>query len=102
MLNNIPVTEDGRSTFEGRFQQRARLIEQEPGFQAIRVLRPLDTDTYVIMTIWGNESDFKNWQTSKAYEHAHKKRNTSEGVDLQQPTIFPRPSFVTTYSVSKL
>ncbi|MCA1030925.1 antibiotic biosynthesis monooxygenase [Bacillus timonensis] len=98
VLNNIPVTDEGRPNFEYRFNQRARLIEQEPGFKAIRVLRPISSDTYIIMTIWENESSFKKWQESKAYERAHQKRGTSEGID-QQKSIFPRPSYVTTYNV---
>ncbi|WP_166245216.1 antibiotic biosynthesis monooxygenase family protein [Paenibacillus turpanensis] len=100
VINNIPVTEDGREAFEERFRNRARMVESEPGFVAIRVLRPLNGDTYRILTLWGSEADFKAWQSSKAYEHAHKKRQTSQGIDQQQPSIFPRPSFVTTYRVS--
>lgn len=97
VFNNIPVTEDGRELFESRFKNRAGLVEQEPGFAAIRVLRPLDTDTYVILTLWKDEASFTQWQSSQAYSHAHKKRGTSEGID-KRPNIFPRPSFVTTYS----
>ncbi len=41
-----------------------------------------------------------DWQSSKAYNEAHKKRGTSEGVD-QQPSIFSRPSYVTSYHVVK-
>lgn len=96
VLNNIPVSEDGREIFEQRFNNRARLIEAEPGFVAIRVLRPLESDTYVILTMWEDENAFKTWQNSQAYGKAHAKRGTEEGVD-QRPNIFPRPSFVTTY-----
>ncbi|MFC4322280.1 antibiotic biosynthesis monooxygenase family protein [Litchfieldia salsa] len=96
VCNNIPVTDEGRPIFEYRFKNRAGLIEKEPGFIAIRVLRPLNSDTYIIMTMWESEKDFKNWQQSKAYEQAHKKRGTSEGIDHQK-TYFPRPSYVTTY-----
>ncbi|KOO50226.1 antibiotic biosynthesis monooxygenase family protein [Priestia koreensis] len=96
VLNNIPVSDEGRSLFEHRFSKRAGLIESEPGFGAIRVLRPLDTDTYVILTLWNSEKDFSNWQSSNAYGQAHKKRGTSEGID-QQENIFPRPSYVTSY-----
>jgi heme oxygenase (mycobilin-producing) len=98
VLNNIPVREEGRPVFEYRFSQRTGLIEKEPGFAAIRVLRPMDTDTYVILTIWDKESSFKNWQQSKAYEKAHQKRGTSEGID-QQKSIFSGPSYVTTYHI---
>ncbi|MBB4824837.1 heme-degrading monooxygenase HmoA [Sporosarcina luteola] len=96
VLNNIPVSEEGRELFEQRFQNRAGLIEQEPGFVAIRVLRPLDSDTYVILTMWENEESFTGWQQSQAYSKAHAKRGTKEGID-KRPNIFPRASFVTTY-----
>lgn len=100
VLNNISVTDEGRPLFEQRFSQRARLIENEEGFSAIRVLRPLQNDTYIIFTGWKDESSFSDWQSSKAYNEAHKKRGTSEGVD-QQPSIFSRPSYVTSYHVVK-
>ncbi|WP_052723674.1 antibiotic biosynthesis monooxygenase family protein [Paenibacillus wulumuqiensis] len=99
VLNNIPVTADGRSAFEARFMNRARKVEDEPGFVGIRVLRPLDDDTYVILTLWDAEENFTAWQESQAYSHAHRKRNTEEGIDVQQPSIFPRPSFVKTYVI---
>lgn len=96
VFNNIPITEEGRERFEERFQNRARQIENEPGFEAIRVLRPLDSDTFVILTLWADEKSFKDWQQSNAYNNAHGKRGTSEGLD-KVPNIFPRPSYVTTY-----
>lgn len=97
VFNNIPVTEEGRELFESRFQNRAGMVEKEPGFAAIRVLRPLNSDTYTILTIWKDEQSFKDWQESQAYGHAHAKRGTTEGID-KRPNIFPRPSFVTTYT----
>ncbi|UII56897.1 antibiotic biosynthesis monooxygenase [Cytobacillus spongiae] len=100
VLNNIPVTEEGRPIFEYRFKNRAGLIESEPGFVAIRVLRPLSNDTYVILTLWQEEKDFKAWQDSQAYNKAHEKRGTEQGVDKQQPQIFARPSFVTSYEIT--
>ncbi|WP_084138586.1 antibiotic biosynthesis monooxygenase family protein [Halalkalibacter okhensis] len=96
VINNIPVSEEGRPSFEERFRNRAGLVDGEPGFQAIRILRPVSDDTYAIMTIWDDEDSFKNWQTSKSYENAHKKRGTQQALPT---TIFPRPSFVTTFKV---
>lgn len=98
VCNNIPVTEEGRPLFEYRFSQRARLIETEPGFVAIRVLRPLSNDTYIIMTCWEGKEHFENWQRSKAFERAHGKRETAPHEE-KQPSIFPRPSYVTKYTV---
>lgn len=97
VFNNIPVTDEGRELFESRFQNRAGMVEKEPGFAAIRVLRPLQSDTYTILTLWKDEQSFKDWQESQAYGQAHAKRGTTEGID-KRPNIFPRPSFVTTYT----
>ncbi|KON89518.1 signal transduction protein TRAP [Sporosarcina globispora] len=98
VLNNIPVTEEGRPLFEHRFKNRAGLIENEPGFAAIRVLRPLESNTYIILTLWQNEKSFKNWQNSKAYEKAHEKPGTESGID-KTPNIFSSPSYVTQYYI---
>lgn len=96
VFNNIPVTDEGRPIFEHRFKNRARAIEDEPGFIAIRVLRPIDTDTYVILTEWTGPGSFEAWQTSQAYNKAHEKRGTDEGFD-KRPNIFSSASYVTTY-----
>ncbi|WP_064092147.1 antibiotic biosynthesis monooxygenase family protein [Rossellomorea aquimaris] len=99
VFNNIPVTDEGRPLFEYRFKNRAGLIEEVSGFIAIRVLRPLDSDTYVIMTLWENEKSFLGWQESKQYQKAHEKRGTEEGIDSKKD-IFPRASYVTNYYIS--
>lgn len=96
VFNNVPVSDDSRTLFEERFKKRAGLVESEEGFCAIRVLRPLDSDTFVILTSWETEKNFTNWQESQAYGTAHAKRGTSEGID-KKPSIFPRPSYVTKY-----
>lgn len=98
VLNNIPVTDEGRPLFEHRFKNRAGAIENEPGFLAIRVLRPLDSDTYVIFTQWENAKAFENWKSSQAYSEAHKKRGTEEGLD-KKPHIFSGASYLSTYTV---
>lgn len=96
VFNNIPVTDEGRPIFEHRFKNRARAIEDEPGFIAIRVMRPIGTDTYVILTEWTGPGSFEAWQTSQAYNKAHEKRGTDEGID-KRPNIFSSASYVTTY-----
>lgn len=100
VMNNIPVTDEGKPIFEYRFKNRPGMIEQEPGFIAIRVLRPLSSNTYIILTQWESESDFNAWQTSKAYDKAHEKRGTEEGID-KQPNIFSSQSYVTKYYIPK-
>lgn len=73
VLNNIAVTQEGRPLFENKFKNRAGKVENEPGFEAIRVLRPLDSDTYVILTLWETERAFQDWQQSDSYKRSPQK-----------------------------
>lgn len=50
VMNNIPVRDEGRPIFEDRFKNRAGKIEEMPGFQAIRILRPKQGNTYIVFT----------------------------------------------------
>ncbi len=97
VFNNIPVSDEGRPVFEKRFLSRSRAIENEPGFIAYRLLRPLASDTYIVLTQWTGPSSFEAWKNSRAFKEAHSKPDrTTPGV--QQQNIFNASSYVTTYS----
>ncbi len=99
VMNHVPVSEEGRPVFEYRFSKRPGLIDKEPGFIAMRILRPMNSDTYIIITVWHNEQSYQNWQKSNAYEKTHEKRGTPEGVDHYK-SFFPRPSYLKTYFIT--
>lgn len=96
VLNNIPVTYEGRSVFEYRIKNRSKAIEKQPGFHAYRFLCPKSNETYVILTLWEDENSYKNWKDSQAFADAHKKGTTQEGGPSSQQ-IFSGPSYVTQY-----
>lgn len=100
VMNNIPVTDEGRPIFEYRFKNRAKQIENETGFIAIRVLRPLSSSTYIIMTVWDDENSFKNWKNSSSFKQAHGSKEKVPVAD-PQPKIFASASYVTKYTVSE-
>ncbi|TLS38073.1 antibiotic biosynthesis monooxygenase family protein [Pseudalkalibacillus caeni] len=97
VMNNIPVQRDERAVFESRFKERAGLVEKEPGCKGIRILRPKDDDTYVVLTLWKKKKDFENWQESDSYKEAHKNRNTSNGLPS---TVFSGKPYIRTYFIS--
>ncbi|WP_273852499.1 antibiotic biosynthesis monooxygenase family protein [Guptibacillus spartinae] len=98
VLNHIPVEESERAVFEERFKNRAGKVENEPGCEGIRILRPVSNDPYIVATFWDSEKSFKNWQTSEAYDAAHKNRHTSKGLPK---TIFSGKPYLKTYQVEK-
>ncbi len=101
VMNNIPVTDEGKPLFEYQFKNRQQQIENQPGFVAIRVLRPLASNTYVILTLWENQQAFENWKSSESFHKAHKKTAGSSGEGGQSPAIFAGPSYTTTYSIAE-
>ncbi|MEI5906463.1 antibiotic biosynthesis monooxygenase [Bacillus spongiae] len=100
VFNHIPVTDEGRPVFEYRFKNRVRLIDQFPGFIALRVLRPLLSDTYIVMTVWQNEDAFNRWQNSKQFKKAQDHSTKYKSINKKKH-IFPRPSYVTKYYAEK-
>ncbi|MDP4083930.1 MAG: antibiotic biosynthesis monooxygenase [Bacillota bacterium] len=97
VMNNIPVSDEGRPLFEHRFKNRPKTIENEPGFVAIRVLRPLLSNTYVILTGWKDENSFLQWQHSKAFTSSHEGKKDEFN---SQPKIFTSTSYLTKFQIS--
>lgn len=100
VMNNIPVTDEGRPIFEYHFKNRAKQIENQPGFIAIRVLRPLSSNTYVVLTVWENEDAFKTWKNSESFKGAHSHKGEKSPME-PQTKIFASSSYTTKYTISK-
>lgn len=96
VMNNIPVTDEGRPIFEDLFKQRAGKIEQTPGFYGLRVLRPSQGNTYVVMVQWKDETSFKNWKNSDSFQKSHQKSTKQK----EGPAFAAGPSYVTTYHIA--
>nr|WP_263328406.1 antibiotic biosynthesis monooxygenase [Neobacillus sp. Marseille-Q6967] len=91
-LNNIPVTEEGRPVFEHQIKGLLTLAAKERDLDAIRLLRPLSSNTYIILTIWKTEIAYQN---AKSLLDLQIKK---EGVDLQ-PKIFVSSPYIKTYTI---
>lgn len=95
IMNNIPVTEDGRAPFEDRFRKRENEMDMMPGFQAFRLLRPVKGNTYVVFTQWASVQDFENWKNSEHFKIAHK------GQAAKPPAYAADRPFLTEYHMLK-
>jgi heme-degrading monooxygenase HmoA len=99
VMNNIPVAEEGRPLFEHSFKNRDRSIDQMPGFVGIRILRPLSSDTYVILTLWKDESDFERWKQSDSFSKSHQKAAFGSEAAHPPKKIFAGASYVKKYYI---
>ncbi|CEG23484.1 Heme-degrading monooxygenase HmoB [Planococcus massiliensis] len=95
VMNHIPVTDEGRPIFEHRFKNRAGAVENEPGYVAFRVLRPVDSDTYVVLTEWESPAFYEKWKESQAFSKAHETQADAPAEKRQH--IFSGSSYITMY-----
>jgi len=97
-INHIPVAPGREADFERIFRERERVVEDQPGFLSIDVLRPgtrmavgvkavRKNNEYQVLTRWRSREDFHNWVHSDAFKRAH-----SREVDA---TIFDGKSYLT-------
>jgi heme oxygenase (mycobilin-producing) len=98
VLNYIPVTEEGRPLFEHQIKNRVGTVEVAQGFKALRVLQPLSSNTYVIMTVWKNEISYGTWQSSDSFLSAHQNKGLAGD---QGPKIFSSAPYVSRYTITE-
>ena len=99
VMNNIPVADEGRPVFEDRFKNRAGNVENREGFQAIRILRPLHGNTYVVLTQWRNAQDFEDWKNSQSFDDAHKKSGPKH---QKKPSFIDGDAYITKYHMIEM
>ena len=56
VFNNIPVTEKDAQFSNIALKSAQVQLNAEPGFIAFRLLRPLNSDTYIVMTEWSDNT----------------------------------------------
>ncbi|WP_153732431.1 antibiotic biosynthesis monooxygenase family protein [Sporosarcina obsidiansis] len=67
-MNNIAVTDEGKPIFEHQYKMMGERLTDLPGFIAFRLLRPIGSDTYVVLTEWTEERLYKLWYESPGYK----------------------------------
>lgn len=77
VANRIYVTAEYAEAFEKVFRERAKLVDEMPGFVSNQVLRPVNEgDPYVVFTLWNSRRDFLNWVRSDAFVKGHAQSGT--------------------------
>lgn len=68
VMNHISVKDEERPLIEHHFKNKHELIINEPGYIAMRVLKPLFSNAYTILTAWKSEKTFLEWKKSASYQ----------------------------------
>lgn len=96
VLNHIPVTDEGRPAFEYSFKEQSSIVDSELGFIAFRLLRPLNSDTYIVLTEWTDAAHYDRWKSSAVFKDSHFAHTLEAGGD-NLLHIFSGAPYVKTY-----
>ncbi|GKV69376.1 heme-degrading monooxygenase HmoB [Sporosarcina sp. NCCP-2716] len=96
-MNNVPVSDEGKPVFEDQFKKNYSKMADAQGFVAYRLLRPIGSDTYVILTEWTDARSFDTAQHTDAFKEAY---DTSQADALAGPAIhmFTSAPYLSLYS----
>lgn len=75
-LYNIPVSIEDRPAFEFELKNKLVSVKNQNGVNTMRLLRPIKSDTYVVMTSWKNEQAYAKWDSSTLFTNKFKLFNT--------------------------
>jgi len=68
-VSRIPVLKGREREFEHQFLARPKLIDMMHGFIRNEFLKPINNNTYVILSYWESREDFEAWTKSDGYQH---------------------------------
>ena len=94
VMNNISVTGEGRPLFEHQFKQLTENVVTAQGLTALRLLRPISSNPYIIMTVWENKALYQKWQGSNSTFDELK-----AGFDGQKK-IFTSSPYINKYTIA--
>lgn len=100
VFQHISVTDEGRPLFEYHYKNQITILEKQLGILAVRILRPRSSsDSYIVFTLWKNETYYNIWQASELYKKVNLKYEGKKAKN--QAEILLRPSFTRTYYIYK-
>ena len=90
-INAIAVPDGMGPELEQRFAERARLVEEMPGFEGFELLRPVaGEERYFVVTHWADQTSFENWVSSEAFQHGHAHAQSDDGRPVAAARVTAR------------
>ena len=88
VANRIYVEAEYADAFEKVFRERAKLVDEMPGFISNQVLRPVNEgDPYIVFTLWDSRQNFLDWVRSEAFVKGHAQSGTLPKEAYFKPNV---------------
>ncbi|MEK5216813.1 antibiotic biosynthesis monooxygenase family protein [Psychrobacillus sp. FSL H8-0487] len=88
VLQHIPITDEGKTIFEHKYTNLGPTAQKEPGFIALRVLEPIKSETYIILSEWTGPSSYEVWE---------KTVNLDFSMIADKQNLFTSAPYISTY-----
>ncbi|MEM0155262.1 MAG: antibiotic biosynthesis monooxygenase [Thermoplasmataceae archaeon] len=69
--NHLRIKKEFSERFEKSLSERSHTVDGFPGFIRNEVLRPVQGDSYIVMTYWNSLEDFNRWVGSEEFSKSH-------------------------------
>ncbi|WP_110929027.1 antibiotic biosynthesis monooxygenase family protein [Bacillus massiliglaciei] len=96
-MYHTPVEIDDQSMFELKMKKNIVPVSREAGLIALRFLRPVKSDTYVLLTVWENERSYRDWKSSPSYSEVKFYADSTKGTSTKP--LFSGSAYETEYSL---
>ena len=93
VILHVPVREEGRPVFEYQFKEKATMLEKESGLNAHRLLRPVNGDTYLFLTVWKNGDAYSDSSFANDFD--------GQEIVGENQSVLANPTFITQYGISE-
>ncbi len=71
-ISHLTVPEEDHEVLERHFRNRARLVDDFPGFLYLLLLRPISGEaTHTFVTAWRSREDFSRYMKSEEHRISH-------------------------------
>lgn len=93
----IPVSSEGKPIIEYLFKKNEATCRKNDGFIALCALKPIKSETYLVITFWSNINSANKW-IQPIHQHSYPHDHFLYGLeDISQ---FSKKPYVVIYSVS--
>ncbi len=95
VMNRFSVKPEFADKFEARIRNRPGMVEKQPGFVRVQLLRPANVDApYIVLTLWETQTQYEAWVNHPDFTRKH------AGPRQLSKEIFRGPNKVETFTVT--
>ncbi|HLQ73279.1 MAG TPA: antibiotic biosynthesis monooxygenase [Bacillota bacterium] len=68
VMHHIPISDESMPLFENHLRNKSNIRQTVTDIHALRLLKPLKGNTYIILTYWPNQKIYELWKDTDVYE----------------------------------